>query len=44
LGSSNSTKDKFTRFRLNRHKDKGKVSRTVSSVLFKRMLQECYLI
>jgi hypothetical protein len=35
LGSSHSTKDKLTRFRLNRHKDKGKVSKIMSSILSK---------
>ena len=33
LRNSHSTKDKFSRFRLNRHKDKGKVSKIMSSVL-----------
>jgi hypothetical protein len=36
LGSSHSTKDKFSRFRLNKHKDKGKVSKTTSSIFMKR--------
>jgi hypothetical protein len=35
LGSSHSTRDKFSRFRLNKHKDKGKVSRTMFSVFMK---------
>lgn len=33
LDNTNSTKDKFSRFRLNRHKDKGKVSKIMGSVL-----------
>ena len=33
LENSHSTKDKFSRFRLNRHKDKEKVSKIMGSVL-----------
>jgi hypothetical protein len=35
VGSSYSSKDKFSRFRLNKHKDKGKVSKTTSSIVLK---------
>jgi hypothetical protein len=36
LGSIHSAKDKFPRFRLNKHKDKGKVSKATSSLFMKR--------
>jgi hypothetical protein len=39
-GSSHSTKDKFSRFRLNKHKDKGKVNKTTTSN-FMKSLSEC---
>jgi hypothetical protein len=36
LGISHSAKDKFSRFRLNKHKDKGKVRKATSSLFMKR--------
>lgn len=35
MGSSHSAKDKFSRFRLNKHKDKGKVCKSTSSAFMK---------